>query len=238
MIQYKNYNLNKQIILTGEVLSNHVLQFWNDVFAPIDQKEKVKHLMVLCKIKYSIEDSLGVHYKTLGPLRRVEFKDEELFVEYLIGRLGILIDSYEANLISEVIFTYIIKDGEVSPEDRLLLEDLSDKDVTLHDFNKINLPVTMDPTKYGTIRAKTEIIDNIRYIIRKGNRVYEMDVSLDQLTNKVSIIGASDLSWTDTKIDDNLFKREIGKATFYFLDGEMVLVKRQIPAKPFTRFRS
>lgn len=65
-----------------------------------------------------------------------------------------------------------------------------------------------------------------------------MDVSLDQLTNKVSIIGASDLSWTDTKIDDNLFKREIGKATFYFLDGEMVLVKRQIPAKPFTRFRS
>jgi hypothetical protein len=238
MIKYITYKLNKELILSNEVLNAHVLQFWNEVFAPINQNKTVKHLMVLCKVRYS-EDGSKENYKTIGPLRRVEFKDLELFNNYLSDRLGILIDSYSSNTISEIIFTYVIKDGEVSPEDRLLLSDLSDKDVTFHEFNRIKLPVSMNPADYGTIRGQTQIEGNIRYFVRniKSNRIYEIDVSLDKLTNKVSIIGASDLNWIDTQVNDNLFKREIGKATFYFLDGELVLVKRQLPAKPFTRFR-
>jgi len=241
MIKNKSYTINQQLILTSEVLNSYVLQFWNEVFAPINQSDKVKHLMVLCKVKYSeTETEVEGGYKTLGPLRRVEFKDLDLFTNYLSDRLGILIDSYSSNTISEIIFTYVIREGEISPEDRLLLEDLSDKETTFHEFNKISLPVSMDPSNYGTIRGKTQLESNIRYFVRNinSNRIYEIDVSLDQLINKVSIIGASDLKWVDTKIDDNLFKREIGKATIYFLDGEIVLVKRQIPAKPFTRVRS
>jgi hypothetical protein len=239
MIKYITYNSNKELILTHEVLNSYVLKFWNEVFDQINQSEKVKHLMVLCKVKYSENEGEG-NYKTLGPLRRVEFKDLELFTNYLSDRLGILIDSYSSNTISEIIFTYVIREGEISPEDRLLLEDLSDKETTFHEFNKISLPVSMNPSNYGTIRGKTQLESNIRYFVRNinSNRIYEIDVSLDQLINKVSIIGASDLKWTDTKISDNLFKREIGKSTIYFLDGEIVLVKRQIPAKPFTRVRS
>ena len=110
--------------------------------------------MVLCKVKYSETDSeVESGYKTLGPLRRVEFKDLELFKEYLIDRLGILIDSYTSNTISEIMFTYVIKDGEFSYQDRLLLEELSDKEVSFHEFNKIKLPVSMDPADYGTIRG-------------------------------------------------------------------------------------
>ena len=156
MIKNKTYNLNQQIILTNEVLNTYVLQFWNEVFAPIKQNEKVKHLMVLCKVKYS-EKEAESGYKTLGPLRRVEFKDLELFNSYLSDRLGILIDSYNSNSISEIIFTYVIKEGEVSPEDRLFLEDLSEKDATFHEFNKIKLPISMNPSDYGTIRGKTKI---------------------------------------------------------------------------------
>ena len=154
--------------------------------------------------------------------------------------MGILIDSYNSNTISEIIFTYVIKDGEVSPQDRLLLDDLSDKEIPFHEFNRIKLPVSMDLANYGSIRGKTQMDGYTRYFIinRNSNKYYEIDVTKDNLTNKVSIIGASDLNWIDTKIDENSFKREIGKATFYFLDGEMVLVKRQLPAKPFTRFRS
>jgi hypothetical protein len=127
MIKYKTYNIQKELILTNEVLSNHVSLFWNEVFSSIKQN-KVKHLMVLCKVKYS-EDSVE-NYKTLGPLRRVEFKDLELFINYLTSRLGILTDSYSSNSISEITFTYLIKDGEVLPQDRLLLNDLSDKEIT------------------------------------------------------------------------------------------------------------
>ena len=161
----------------------------------------------------------------------------ELFTEYLNGRLGILIDSYDSNIITEIIFTFVIKDGEVSQNDRLLLEYISNKDLSFHEFNKIKLPVTMNPSDYGTIRGKTQIGDNTRYFVRKGNKVYEIDISQDKLINKVSLVGYSDLSWVDTKLADDLFKRELGKSTIYFLDGEQVLVKRLIPATPFTRLR-
>ncbi len=95
----------------------------------------------------------------------------------------------------------------------------------------------MNPSDYGTIRGETKIGELTRYFIRKGNKVYEMDVTLDKLINKVSIVGASDLTWVDTKLADDLFKRELGKSTIYFLDGEQVLIKRLIPASPFTRLR-
>jgi hypothetical protein len=243
MIQFKIYKINQQLILSSEVLNSYVLKFWDDVFNPINQTNKVKHLMVLCKVKYSeteVEAEVEPSYKTLGPLRRVEFKDLDLFNNYLIERLGILVDSYNSNTISEIIFTYVIKDGEVSEKDRLLLQDLSDKEITFHEFNKIKLPISMDPANYGTIRGKTKIDGNTRYFVRNNNsnRIYEIDVSLDCLTNKVTIIGASDLNWTDTKLSEDSFKREIGKATLYFLDGEVVLFKRVLPAKPFTRFRN
>jgi hypothetical protein len=235
MIQHKTYNIPNQIILSQEVLNNYLLKFWGDVFNPINENDKIKHLMVLCKVKYSESESEET-YKTLGPLRRVEYKDLEQFKEYLFGRLGILIDSYSSNLISEIVFTFVIKDGEISEKDRLLLNDLSDKDQTFHDFNKIKLPISMDPINYGTIRSKSLIDnDNTRYMVRNNNKVYEIDVSQDQLINKVSLVGSSGLEWTDTKISDEIIKRELGKSTFYFLNGETVLVKKQIP---FTRLRS
>lgn len=239
MIPQKTSKINQQLILTNEVLKSYVLKFWNDVFSKINQQNKTKHLMVLCKVKYS-EGSREVEsgYKTLGPLRRVEFKDLELFNNYLSDRLGILIDSYTSNTISEIKFTYVIKDGEISQQDRLLLEDMSDKEIPFHEFNKIKLPVSMDPADYGIIRGKTQIDGGTRYFVASRNRIFEIDVSLDKSINSVSIIGASDLRWTDTKLSDDSFKREIGKATLYFLDGEIVLLKRQIPAKPFTPFRS
>ena len=229
MIKYINYKLNLELILTSEVLNYHLTRFWEEVFTSINQSDKVKHLMVICKVKYS-EDGSSENYKTLGPLRRVEFKDLELFNNYLSDRLGILTDLYISNTISEIIFTYIIKDGEVSPKDRLLLEDLSDKETSFHEFSKIKLPVSMNPNDYGTIRGKSKIDNYIRYFVRNinSNRIYEIDVSLDGLTNKVSIIGASDLSWIDTKLSDEVFKREIGKATFYFMGGELVLIKKNV----------
>jgi len=235
MIKNKTYILPSNSILTNEVLKYYISQFWNEEFTPIQNGPAVKHLMVLCKVKYSGNEEVEGNYKTLGPLRRVEFKDLELFFEYLIGRLGIIVDSYDENIITEIIFTYVVKEGEVSDKDRLLLEDLSDKEIKFHEFNKLILPLSMNPSDYGTIRGKTPIGDNIRYFVRKGNRVYEIDVSLDKLINKVSIIGSSDLNWIDTKISDNLFKRDIGKSSNFFIDGVRVLRKKELSAKPFTK---
>lgn len=77
--------------------------------------------MLLCKVEFN--DS---GYKTLGELRRVNFDDKDLFIEYLIQRLGHITESYGgAHSISKITFTYIIKDGEVSDKDRLLLKNIN-----------------------------------------------------------------------------------------------------------------
>jgi len=230
MIKTIKYNLTENIILTSEILNSYISQFFNEVFSPIIEVNP-KHLMIICKVKYGQDSDSG--YKTLAPLRRVEFGDKELFSDYLCERLGILIDSYSPQNISEIIFTYIIKDGVVSDSDRLLLEDLTNKELPFHNFNKINLPISMNPSDYGDIRSKTEIDGIIRYIVESNKRSFEIDISLDGLTNKVRILGASKFEWIDIKISDDYFKREIGKSTLYFLDGELILQKAQLNAKPF-----
>ena len=100
------------------------------------------------------------------------------------------------------------------------------------------LPITTVIEEYGTIRAITKHETFTRYIVKNGPRYYEIDVSLDQLVNKVTISGASDLKWTDTILPEGGFKREIGKSTKYFLDGVNVLNKQMLPAKPFKKLNT
>jgi hypothetical protein len=179
----------------------------------------------------------------LGHLVKINYEDKKLFIEYLSERLTILSDSYVTHPISQMSFSYIIKTGKCLDENRtLLLQDYSDKNLTVHNFNNMNLPITMEPSKYGEIRI-SNTIDNgetiIRYMVVNGDKTYQIDVCNNGMVNKVTILGKINLSWIDTKInlDDSSFKREIGKSTLYFLDGEIFLQKLQLNAKSFKRFR-
>lgn len=161
-----------------------------------------------------------------------------MFTSYLSERLGILIDSYQSQTFNKIVFTYVVKEGKITKSDRLLLQDLSDKSIPFHEFNKIKLPISMNPSDYGTILANT-IIDNItRIIVTSNKRVYQFDISFDQIINHVTILGSSDLKWIDTKLSDVSFKREIGKTTLYFFDGELMLQKKVLNAKTFKKVRS
>jgi len=231
MIQLKTYKLNS-IVLTNEIISAYINNFWKDIFSKIASKQSKKiHLMLLLKVYYT-DSELG--YRTLGYLRRVNLEDKELFQEYITERLGILSDAYTSHSISKIVFTYITKDGLASEEDRKLLQDLSDKTLTTHRFSNINLPTSMDPKAYGIIRGTTIYPEFTRYFVDSNTRMFEIDVSIDGLTNKVRVVGLSDLKWVDTKLSEG-FKREIGKSTIYFLDGEIVLRKQILALKPFTR---
>jgi hypothetical protein len=53
--------------------------------------------------------------------------------------------------------------------------------------------------------------------------------------NKVQILGALDYSWIDTLLDNNIVHRVINKSEIYFVDGQIILRKKILPAKPFTR---
>ena len=227
MIKNQTYNL-KHVLLTNELLDAYINNFWNDVFSSIGSD---KHLLLMCKVQYS-EAELG--YRTLGHLRKVNIEDKELFIEYLTERLGIFNDAYVTLAISKFTFSYVIKEG-LAAGNRRLLQDLSDKSVTTHRFNNLNLPISMNPSEYGEVKGTTPFDNFTRHFVH-NNKVYEIDVSLTKLINNVTILGASDLKWKDTKLIEG-FKREIGKSTLYFLDGELVVRKYQVPAKPFTQLK-
>ena len=56
------------------------------------------------------------------------------------------------------------------------------------------------------------------------------------LINNVTISGAKDVKWIDTKISDEggaTFKREIGKSIHYIKNGEIIVSEKLLNAKPF-----
>jgi len=226
MIKLKTYPITNNLILTNEILGSFINNFWNDVFINI---KDTSHLLLMVKVHFT-ESEMG--YKTLGNLRKVNFTDKELFIEYLSLRLGVVNDSYMSVPIYNITFSYIIKEGLAPIEDRTLLQDLSNKLVSFHTFNNMNLPKSMKPSDYGNILGTTVFETFTRYFVTTNKKVFQIDVYLEGMMNKVTILGAIDLSWIDTKLahleDSFTFKREIKKSTIYFLDGEITLLRKQI----------
>lgn len=140
-------------------------------------------------------------------------------------------------------FSYVIKTGKCIDENRtLMLQDFSNKGISNHNFNNMNLPITMEPLKYGEVILSNSIENDliIRYIVVNGDKTYQIDVCNEGMVNKVTILGKINLSWIDSKLninDNETFKREIGKSTIYFLDGEIILRKKELPANPFKKLQ-
>lgn len=237
MINIKTYLL-KDKILSNEILSLYIDNFWSDIF----ESNKENHLFLLCKIQFSNTDD---SYRTLGHLVKINYEDKTLFLDYLSERLTILSDSYVTHPISQMSFSYIIKNGKCLDENRtLLLQEFNDKGISNHNFNNMDLPITMDPFKFGEVRISNNIdIEGesiIRYIVVNRDKTYQIDVCENGMVNKVTILGRINLSWIDSKLnlnDTETFKREIGKSTIYFLDGEVILRKKELPANPFKKLQ-
>jgi hypothetical protein len=245
MIQFKTYPIQFHL-LTNEILITFINKFWDDIFTDIKENN---HLMLMCKVQFTnipkdeIGDTLDSGYRTLGPLTKVNYSEKELFINFLSENIALLNDSYHSQPISQIVFSYIIKEGLAPDSDRRLLQEISDKTLVTHRFNNLNLPISMDPRDYGTVLVLNNFIfENdqwiYRSIVRSGTRIFTIDISKDLMTNKVRIEGAVALEWTDTRLSNDLedsytFKREIRKSTIYFMAGEIVLRKQHLPAKPF-----
>ncbi len=227
MIQLKSYNLNN-LILSNEILNTYINNFWSEIFKNIKDN---KHLLLMTKVYFSDET---VGYRTLGHLRKVNFNDRELFIDYLSQRLTILNDSYVTHPISNITFSYIVREGLCTDNDRALLQDLTNKSLAFHHFNNMKLPVSMNPSEYGNIEVSNYVQVNgetmNRFIVNSGTKTYRIDSN--GLVNKVTVLGNIDINWTDTLVNGSLIMREIKKSTIYFMDGEIILRKQILPVKP------
>ena len=227
LIQVQNYELPNSFAITNEILKSYISLFWQDVFTPLYNKNNNIHLLILCKVGF--KGSNAFEYRTIADLRSVNFSDQDLFGAYLIERLGILVDSYSVNNYDKIEFTYIVKDGQADGNRQLLQP--ANYEITKHNFNNIKLPLTMNPSEYGVIIGTSDL-DNggIRYIVRTDIKIFSIEVRGN--INKVRIEGAADLTWVDTKVSDDTFRRELGKNTMWVKNGEIIVREKQLNAKP------
>lgn len=187
----RSYKLSQSTIITKDIMSGYVNLFWDDVYIPLNISNMNSHLLLMCKVEFS-DPALG--YRTLGDMRKVNFSDKNLYIEFLLGRLGLLSDSYSVNLIDTIVFTYIIRDG-IADDTRKLLE-LPKYEVKAHAYNNYVLPLTMNPSKYGSVIAKDISIENItKYVVSNDKHSFVIDSHNDGSVNNVKIMGAADLSW-------------------------------------------
>lgn len=222
----KSYDLPSTLDMTQDVLKTYIKSFWYDVFLPLHNSNSNIHLMLMCKIGYK---QVNIEYKTIADLRRVNFGDRELFAQYLVDRLGILIDSYDIKSCTSITFTYVISDG-LADDSRQLLHP-EKYELSTHSFNSYKLPLTMNPLEYGVLLAEQTFSDFTRYMIKNDIKVFTIDSYGNY--NKVRIEGPGDITWIDTKISDDLFSRVIGKNTIYIQNGEIIVKSKQLNAKPF-----
>jgi len=120
------------LTLSNEILLIFINNFWKDIFSTLNDK----HLLLMCKVQFS-DSELG--YRTLGHLRKVNLSDKDLFLEYLTARLGYLTDAYTSHPISQITFSYVIKNG-LATDHVNLLQDLTNSAFTSHRFNNLQLP--------------------------------------------------------------------------------------------------
>jgi hypothetical protein len=225
MIKNKTYTIKNQF-LNYDMLSSYITMFWNDIFSPLVIKGADKYLMIMVKVSFDTP-KFDYAFRSLGHLRSVNHSEKEQFTDYLSERLTYLNEAYTSNPINKIHFSYIERDGFAPEDSRRLLQDVSDVKLPYHRFNNLELPVSMNPLDYGVLLASTQFESFTRYIINNGPKNYQIEVSLDGLVNNVTLLGAIDLKWTDTKLPRDIgFMREIGKSTKYFLDGVNVLNKQ------------
>lgn len=169
-MQTKSYSINGNLTLAPHVIKYYVDQFWNDVFTPIHEYNPNIHLMIMCKLQYSTE-VVNSDTKTLGQMRMVNYSDNKAYSDYLISRLGILSDSYKDTPFNQISFTYFIKDGQAPESAKLLLVE-PQYDCKAHSYNNAVLPISMSPSDYGQIEAKSVSDDFIRYVVSNKNFIY------------------------------------------------------------------
>jgi DNA polymerase type B, organellar and viral len=225
MILLKTYTLPQGTTLNNQIVSAYISNFWNTIFKNLAKNKKM-HLMIMCKVHFT-NPELG--YRTLADLRRVNYSDKNLFIEYLTARVGMLNESYRVNAIDRLTFTYIIKDGVASHEIMILQNPVYK--VNIHRYNEVKLPLSMNPQDFGEIMGQSPIEGGIRYFIDNNNTTYYIDNI--GLTNTVTMKGPRNFSWTDTKISESVFHRVIGKNNLYIKNGEILVKSKELNAKSF-----
>ena len=222
MIKQRLYNLPTSSTINATTLTSSINSFWNDVFTSTIQNNH--HLLLLCKVQF-----INKEHRTLAEMRKVNYGDKELFINFLISRLGILNDNYKDTAIINISFHYIVRDG-LADDERALLNQ-QEYTVTKYSYNNMNIPLTIIPEEYGKVFLKSEQPDHTSYAIINGDK--SILINQDDKSTSVHYQAPIDLKFNDYHMDNGVVKRVINKDNIYYKDGVVLVKEKELNAKPF-----
>ena len=214
------FYLKNESIISDKLIAVSITNFLNVIVDNPDLFEKEKHHLFA---PFRIKSSDNV-VKTLGTLRVVNLDDNgrNYLIRYVQNVLALKLDGYDDFPINQIIVSYIIKQGTITPNYSLLSDELESLSL-LTNYKNYKLPGTMDVTKYGKILDYTE--SENKYVIHVTD-LTTFKVYVEEGKNRVEVFrkGEPVLSYVDEKKSDDLFIRTIGNDKLYYSnDGELLL---------------
>jgi hypothetical protein len=233
IVKWKNHaiDLKEKVLLNKSVISKYLSMFWKEKIDTIPDI-KDKHILILFRVK--TEDG---QYLTIGQLQRNNCERREMvyLIDYLTNILSLKANYYTSTPITEVIFSYGIRKGNVEAKQRFV------ENKAFQRYNGYKIPASMDPLNYGKlIRHRDsefliQVNKNNMVIINQTLSPYSL------LINQVQFFSGGDLilEFTDTAINSEatVFERVIGKNKFIFSEGVLALSTVHKKTKNLSRLR-
>lgn len=219
-------------ILTEQILENYINLFWREIVSKISNNQ---HILLLIRVRF--EDN---QIRTLSELQAINPSSKDNLLQFIKDRLHILNEAYQVIPVSSIIFSYGIREGEITPKIGSRLQ-LQPQNTKYQIFYRNELPIAMVPENYGLILSKIDNNYTISLQRGKHNALIVLTVKTEnkQTVNHIRYIKNNNLlfSWTDTivSLEENKFIRRIGKSIFHYEDGEISLhttIKKTSPMVP------
>jgi hypothetical protein len=140
-----------------------------------------------------------------------------------MDRINLSNDAYKNVPIINIIFSYGIRDGKITPS-----LGHKKKDIKFHTYYKNKLPLGLVPSDYGKILLKN---GNAFTISLDKNTIINLSQELED-NKPINIINYNQkgeilFSWKDKIISNNKFIRYIGKSIIHLDNGQISIFKVQ-----------
>lgn len=163
-------------------------------------------------------------------MQRLNKEDKNYYIELIQDLLSLKMKGYTNTPILAIKFTYSIRNG-LAPS-----HNLDNKIINFQTWYRNKLPIIFNPEDYGNLINK---VNNL-FIIKFTNKI---DIHIKQLTRnnrKFNLVkyfknGKLLFEWKDIQTNKNIpntFTREIGKSTYHYENGILVLSQINKITKP------
>jgi hypothetical protein len=214
--QNKEYKLKTSVVITEQILEKYINLFWKEV---INEIKDDQYILIIPRLIL-----IDNQYITISKSIKINKDNKEDLLIYLMDRIGLSNEVYKSIPISNIIFSYGIRNGLITPT----IGPAQNKDgaIKYQIYYKNKLPIVTNPEKYGKIIMKY----NNLFIISLGKNISVhlfQEKESDLQINRIEYIKNGNLlfQWKDTIISPNKFIRIIGKSTIHYENGEIVLYK-------------